>query len=164
MRIPKQFTHLRQHIDAFLARATPNRKNVFVMMRYKQANQYQDIENTIRTSLQHRGLNCHLAKDHTFLPTDMWGNLCVYMLACDFGISVFEQIDDRDFNPNVSMETGFMLAADRPLLLLKEQRMVALPTDVCGHLYKPFDSYSIATSVTSAVSQWIDDLRARGIL
>lgn len=133
-------------------------------MRYKQADHYIEIENTIRTSLNRRGLNAHLAKDHQFLPNNLWDNICVYMLACDFGIVVFEEIDNRDFNPNISIEIGFMLALGKECLLLKDKRMPKMPTDICGHLYRDFDTYNITDTVSNQIASWVQDLRTRGLL
>jgi hypothetical protein len=164
MRLPGHFSHLKPHVTAFLDNCSPNRRNVFVMMRYRSAPQYVEIEETIRTFLTRRGLGMHLAKDHSFVPSDMWDNLCVYMLACDFGIAVFEEIDSRDFNPNVSIEVGFMAAAGKDVLLLKDQRMPRMPTDFCGHLYKDFDTYNITATIPDQLSAWLADLRARGCL
>ena len=54
---------------------------------------------------------------------DVWNNVCVYMMGCAYAICVFEDIDTRDFNPNVAIEYGFLRAMDRRILLLKEQRL-----------------------------------------
>ena len=164
MRLPPSLVHLRPHVTTFQANCTPARKNVFVMMRYRTQAQYAQIENAIRTSLGAAGLNVHLAKDRCYIPTDLWGNLCVYIIGCDFGVAVFEEIDTRDFNPNISIETGFMLALAKPVLLLKDQRMPHMPTDVVGHLYKDFDTYNIGATIPAQLQAWLADLRARGLL
>ena len=94
-------------------------------------------------------------KDYT---GDLWDNVCVYMLGCRFGVAVFEEIDVREFNPSVALELGFMLALSKRCLLLKEQRMTQMPTDIVGKLYKPFDSYNIPATISVAVAQWMRDI------
>jgi hypothetical protein len=58
-------------------------------------------------------------KDYT---GDLWENVCLYMLGCRFGVAVFEEIDQREFNPNVAFELGFMTAHGKRCPLLKDQR------------------------------------------
>lgn len=62
------------------------------------------------------------------------------MAACDLGVAVFEQLVEPDFNPNVSLEVGYMLAQKKKLLLLKERSLPRLSSDLVGHLYKEFDA------------------------
>jgi hypothetical protein len=164
MRLTKEFVHLKPHIDSFLRSCPVNKKNVFIMMRYQDTKQFKEIETAIITSLTRSGLNAHLAKDHQFLPVNLWDNICIYMLACDFGIAVFEEIDSREFNPNIAIEVGFMKALGKECLLLKDKRMLQMPTDFCGHLYRAFDTYHIKKSISGEISNWIEDLRTRGIL
>lgn len=72
-------------------------------------------------------------------------------------VSVFEDIDHRDFNPNVSLELGYMLGKHKRCLILKERRLQQLPTDVVNRLYKPFDAFDIEGSIGSQVLEWIDN-------
>lgn len=77
----------------------------------------------------------------------MWANIQAYIATCNYGVAVFDQINDKDFNPNVSLEVGYMLALQKPVLLLKEQRLQSLPTDLVGHLYKQFDGFDVEGSI-----------------
>jgi nucleoid DNA-binding protein len=131
--------------------------NVFVMMRYQPKDYYKKIELSIRSTLSNHGLFARLAKD-SMKSVDLWSNVKYYMDNCSLGIAVFEQIDQRDYNPNVSIEVGYMRAQKKPCLLLKEKRLQALPTDLCGSLYKEFDIMNIEVSVQEAVSAWINDI------
>lgn len=76
------------------------------------------------------------------------------MNYCRFGIAVFEEIDERDFNPNISLELGYMYALKRRCLLLKDSRMPRLPTDTCGKIYRDFDTYKLSNSLSKQVSDW----------
>lgn len=137
-------------------------KSVFVMMRYRESNIYGDIEKTIIETLHGLGLEPRLAKDKSY-SDDLWENVRIYMHACKFGIAVFEEIDERSFNPNVSMEVGYMYALCKRVLLLKEGRMPKLPTDILGRIYRSFDSYRIQETVSTQIKSWVEhDLGFKG--
>ncbi len=51
-----------------------------------------------------------------------------------------------------------MMAHGKRCLLLKDQRMPKMPTDVVGKLYKEFDSYNITNSIRVAADRWTRDL------
>lgn len=131
--------------------------NVFIMMRYGESNQFDDLKKVMKTSLEEFGLIGHLASDKA-LSDDVWDNICIYMLGCKYGIAVFEQINEREFNPNVSLELGFMYASGKRCLLLKDSRMPQLPTDVCGMIYNDFDSYKLSPSIQGCIREWVNDL------
>lgn len=136
--------------------------NVFVMMRYRRNPHFGNIEHTIRSALAAHELIAHLAKDRAYSDV-LWENLRVYMDGCRYGLAVFEEIDEREFNPNISLELGYMMAQHKRCLLLKERRMPRLPTDVCGFLYRDFDFFSIAESITEQINDWVcNDLRIEG--
>ncbi len=131
--------------------------NVFVMMRFRDNNpNFTKIELTIRNTLEKYGLRARLAKDIAY-SDEIWTNIVYYMQNCKYGIAVFEEIDDREYNPNISMELGFMYALDRKCLLLKDERMPRLPTDICGKIYKDFDTYRIEQSISNRLKEWCEN-------
>lgn len=142
-----------QLMGAFL-RQYPYDQNVFVMMRYRRQQHFLAIEGAIRTALSSHGLNAHFAKDRAFHDI-LWDNIRVYMDSCLYGLAVFEEIDERDFNPNISLELGYMMAREKRCLLLKEKRMPGLPTDICGFLYRDFDIFDIENSIGTQIRQWV---------
>ena len=131
--------------------------NIFIMMRFRDAPQQKDILSTIRKSLADYGINALRADDKSYAQS-LFANIRSYMNACNRGIAVFEQIDDTDFNPNVSIELGYMISQGKKVLLFKEKRLKALPTDIVGQLYKPFDSYDIQTTIDSGINEWLRDI------
>ena len=133
----------------------PLPRSVFVMMRYGGTEQSAAIEQSITDTLKSYGLVARLAKDKAY-SDDPWENVRVYMHASQYGIAIFEEIDQRAFNPNVAMEVGYMYALGRRLLLLKERRMPAMPTDIVGRIYRSFDSYKIPETMGREVRQWIE--------
>jgi hypothetical protein len=78
------------------------------------------------------------------------------MTCCHYGVAVFEDIDRLDFNPNVSLELGYMMGHRKRTLILKEQRLPNLPADVVHRLYKPFDMFAITDSVSREVRRWVE--------
>jgi hypothetical protein len=101
-------------------------RNVFVMMRYADTPQFRQIEASIRSALERYGLIARLAKDRA-LSDDLWENIRLYMGTARYGIAVFEEIERRDFNPNISLELGYMYALGRRCLLLKASACRASP-------------------------------------
>ncbi|MBD3342169.1 MAG: hypothetical protein GF353_23915 [Candidatus Lokiarchaeota archaeon] len=130
--------------------------NVFVMMRYRDDEKYILIETSIRTALSKYGLKSRLAKDRAYFD-NLWDNIIFYMKNSKYGLAVFEEIDDRDFNPNISMELGYLYALDCRCLLLKDKRMPRLPTDICGKIYKDFDTYDIEKSIENRITEWCEN-------
>ncbi len=137
---------------------TPAEKNVFVMMRYRDTDQFKRIEDAIRTSLKNKGLNAMLAKDYQHAP-QLWDNICEYMDHCRYGIAVFDAYPlaqgEPRLNPNVCTELGYMLAKNRPCLLLKDKSLEHLQTDVRGFIYETFDGDRLA-GLEEKVAIWVD--------
>jgi len=131
--------------------------NVFIIMRFNLTEQFQEISKSIIDGLSKYGL-FGLRADNKSYSEDLWANVCGYMLACKYGIAVFEDIDDRNFNPNVALEYGFMVARKKPVLLLKEQRMPKIPTDITGKLWKPFSIFNIKNSIKEQIDSWAIDI------
>lgn len=137
-------------------------RNVFIMMRFLDTNQMNSIAQTIKSALTDRDLVGLRADDRDYTG-ELWSNVQTYMTASRFGIAVFEDIEERHHNPNVALELGYMLARQKRCLILKEQRLDALPTDLIGKLYKPFDVFNIDETVRAQVHRWTD-VDLRGIL
>jgi hypothetical protein len=155
-------THLEPYLRAFLEEHPDPDRNVFVMMRFFDSPQLNEVYAAIKAALAARGFHATRADDRDYTG-ELWSNIEVYLACCKLGIAVFEDIDQRDFNPNVSLELGYMLGRRKRCLILKEKRLPNLPADVIHRLYKPFDMFDVTNSVTREVSRWIDiDLGANG--
>jgi len=137
-------------------------RNVFVIMRFGKHPMYKALERTIKDTVRLYGFKAILARDVSFHP-DLWGNIKFCMACSRYAIVVFERMLQPDFNPNVSLELGYMLGLDKPCLLLKEATLPLLPTDIVGHLYREFDATRIKASVASAVIQWLEGLGQRRV-
>jgi hypothetical protein len=130
--------------------------NVFVMIRYRDTRPFRDLEGSIREALGACGLRARLAKDRA-LSEDLWENVRIYMNASRYGLAVFDEIHEREFNPNIALELGYMYALGRRCLLLKDKRMPRLPTDTLGKIYKDFDPHDVESTVPPQVRSWCED-------
>ena len=131
--------------------------NAFLMMRFAARSANRDITKSLEASLSRYAIQLLRADQKTYSPS-LWDNVRQYMEACDFGVAVFEQLVEADFNPNVSLEVGYMLAQHKRLLLLKERSLPRLPSDLVGHLYKEFDGGDIEGSIGKACLDWLRDI------
>ena len=156
----KDFPHLEDGLREFLRDHPEPSRNVFVMMRFQESEQMEEILHAIRAELSAQEFHAIRAARTRDYTGELWTNVETCMLGCKLGIAVFEDIEERSFNPNVALELGWMLARRRRCLMLKEKRLPALPTDMIGRLYKPFDAFNIRSSVQQRVKEWLTvDLR-----
>jgi hypothetical protein len=137
-------------------------RNVFVMMRFRGDPHYHRIFDVIKQVLEEHGLEA-MRVDQKSYPDDddLWNNIVVYMMGCKYGIAVFKDFDERDFNANVAIEWGFMRALNKRVLILKEQRMTRIPSDVTGNRYRPFDMMNLEATIREQVLSWLCDIDMR---
>lgn len=147
--------HLEPHLREFLNDHPDPDRNVFVMMRFLKSAQLDEAHAAIKATLALRGFHAMRADDRDYTG-ELWSNIEVYLTCCRYGIAIFERIESRDFNPNVSLELGYMLGRRKRCLILKEQRLPDLPADVIHRLYKTFDMFNVEASVSREVGRWID--------
>lgn len=149
-----------------LSKISPYEKNVFVMMPFRQGDdeQFKEIEVIIRSELRKKGFTAWLASDKD-LDETLWGNITAFMTACKYGIAVFTRREDitkgtvePEFNPNVSLELGFMVSRGKEVLLLKDIVLKTLPTDLMGHLYKQFDLRKVRRQLPAIVRRWAGEI------
>ena len=88
---------------------------------------------------------------------DLYPNVKVYMHACNFGIAVFDRLTADDFNPNVSLEVGYLFGMGKNVLLLKDKTLKSLQTDLTGKLYKEFDPQDIENTLPKQIEKWLSD-------
>jgi hypothetical protein len=160
LQLPPGYEHYSRYLPAFLSDHPEIDNNIFLMMRFRAEDQYEEILSTLKIEFSKYGLKILRADDKDYTG-DLWENVCLYMLGSRYGVAVFEEIDAREFNPNVALELGFMTAQNKRCLLLKDKRMPKLPTDIVGKLYKEFDTYNITSTVTTAAQRWCADIGFR---
>lgn len=128
----------------------------FVMMQFSATTAHEAIERAIKTTLNKHGMRGLLARDKEY-HEELYPNIQTFMHGCGFGIAVFERIQSDDFNPNVSLEVGYMLGLKKPVLLLKDQTLHALQTDLVGRLYRPFDPQNPGATIPKQIEAWLED-------
>lgn len=131
----------------------------FLMMQFEKTPAHDRIVAAIRRAFLARGITALRADDFQF-HDDLFPNVKTYMHGCSMGVAVFETITTKEFNPNVSLEVGYMLALGKPICLLKDQNLQSLHADLTGKLYRNFDSRNPDGTIPDQVNQW---LTSRGL-
>jgi hypothetical protein len=142
--------------QAFVQNHPDPAKVCFIMMQFGTTTRHNEIVQGIKSILVSHGISGLRADDRQY-HDDLLGNLLTYMHGCGFGISVFERLEDDDFNPNVSLELGYMLGLGKPVCLLKDSTLRTLNTDLMGRLYKSFDPQAPARTMAPELEQWLKD-------
>lgn len=132
----------------------------FLMMPFTETPAHRVIAKTIRDTCMHYGLRALRADDHRY-SDELLPNIRTYMHGCGFGIAVFERLVVEHFNPNVSLEVGYMLALGKPVCLLKDKTLTTLPSDLVGRLYENFDVQRVADTLPEVLARW---LRQKGLV
>ena len=146
--------HLEPYLRTFLQDHPDYDRNVFIMMRFSETPQMKQIHESIVACLAGHGMNAVRADDRDYTG-ELWSNIEVYLTGCKYGIAVFEDVDQRDFNPNVSLELGYLMGRGKRTLLLKEKRLPQIPSDVVHRLYKEFDIFDVENSIRREVGKWV---------
>jgi hypothetical protein len=155
---PQIANHIQESLNRFGEDYPDPARVAFIMMRFGDSPPHFEIENVIKATLRKHGFTGVLARDRQY-HDDLFSNIQTYLHGCGFGISVFERIEKDDFNPNISLEVGYMLALNKQVLLLKDKSLKALQTDLVGKLYRPFNVHDVANSMPAMVESWLQDKR-----
>ena len=169
LHLPRGYEHLTQSVRQ-CRREHPYESSVFVMMKFPdglpkdQARLVDRIYEVIAKALGAYSLVARRADKKQYEP-DLWNNLCVYMLGCQFGLAVLEDRGANEMNPNVALEYGFMKALNKEVGLLREQSFKHDRADLIGKLVKPFTiqeglvlDESDESSLERAIQDWMIDL------
>ncbi|MDQ3706293.1 MAG: hypothetical protein M3437_13980 [Chloroflexota bacterium] len=135
----------------------PNpRKVAFIMMQFGKTSAHEHIVTAVRTSLAKQGITALRADDKQY-HDDLLPNIITYMYGCGFGIAVFERLESELFNPNVSLEVGYMLALGKSVCILRDRTLKTLPTDLISKLYKTFDPQDPIGTIPAELEKWLGD-------
>lgn len=147
---------LQPFLDNFQLEHGNSARVAFVMMRFADTPLQQQAFQAVRDTCATFGITA-LRADHRAYSEDLLPNIRTYMHGCGFGIAIFERIQRDDFNPNVSLEVGYMMALGKPVCLLKDRTLDALHTDLVGRLYESFDPQNAAGSIPAVLERWLRD-------
>jgi hypothetical protein len=147
---------IQESLQKFRSDFPDPRKVCFIMMKFGTTTAHADIEAGIKAVLSKYGFIGLLARDKEY-HEDLYPNIQTYMHGCGFGIAVFERIESDDFNPNVSLEVGYLMGLKKMVLLLKDKTLQTLHTDLVGKLYRSFDPLHPDKTIGSEVERWLED-------
>lgn len=144
---------------------------IFVIMPFrKECDLIYDI---VEDVFSKQGFKVTKASEKEF-QNDLWDNVQVYLDCCRAAVSIFHfdnkkegcfgslkkllAIEKTEFNPNVAIETGYMIAHrdKKDVCILKDKRLKNLPTDFLGKLYKEYDINNL-DNLREQLNTWIND-------
>lgn len=147
---------IHQSLTKFFEDHPDSKKTGFIMMQFGSTSLHESIVSGICSTLATYGLTALRADDKEY-HEDLFSNVQTYLYGCGFGIAVFERLEDDDFNPNVSLEVGYMRALGKKVCLLKDRTLKTLQTDLVGKLYKSFDPQNPGQSIPPELQKWLED-------
>jgi hypothetical protein len=131
-------------------------KVAFIVMRFGQTGLHEKVVKGIKSALEPHGITGLRADDKQY-HDDLFNNVLTDIHGCGLGIAVFERIESNEFNPNVSLEVGYMMALRRHVCLLKDKTLGVLHSDLVGKLYRSFDPQDPIRSIPPVLRQWLSD-------
>lgn len=135
----------------------PVRSDVaFIVMQYGESKAYNDILKIIKETLNKYNISGVIANDKEY-HEELYYNVLTYIYGCDFGIAVFERIEEDNFNPNVALEVGYLLALKKPVCLLKDKTLPFLHTDIVGKIYRAFNTRKPKETISKVLIKWMED-------
>jgi hypothetical protein len=143
-------------IQEFKKTYSSPKKVGFILMPFEKSIGYENILLTIKKVLQKNDCIGLRADDRIF-HDDVFYNILTYLHGCDFGIAVFDKSETNNFNPNVSLEVGFLMALNKPVFLLKDKNLTTLQSDLAGKLYSEFDPQNIEGTISPMLKKWLLD-------
>lgn len=147
---------IRESFANFKKLHSDSKKTGFIMMKFENTSAHNKILTAIRDTSRKLGLEALRSDDREY-HKDLFSNVETYMWGCGFGIAVYDRIEEEEFSPNVSLETGYMLALRKPVCLLKDKTLQTLHADLLGKLYKPFDPQAPEKTIPNELSKWLYD-------
>jgi hypothetical protein len=145
---------LREPLTKFYKDHRQNNKCAFLMMKYEDSPIQSKIVQELRNLFKKHDLEL-LRADDKYYSDELLTNIRTYMHGCGFGVAIFDRINSEEFNPNVSLEIGYMMALKKPILFLKDITLKSLQTDLVGKLYEEFDFQNSKRSFDKSVSKWL---------
>lgn len=128
----------------------------FLMMKYEDSEMQKKLTSILKALFSEKGYSI-LRADEKSYSDEVLPNIKTYMHGCAFGVALFERINNEYFNPNVSLEIGYMMALQKPILYLKDSTLRSLHTDLVGKLYSEFDFQNPEPTLRIAVQRWLAD-------
>jgi len=151
-------TEILTSIEEFRRDHPDPKKTAFLIMKFKDDEQYHNIVRCVKEAFLEFDIDLVRADDRQY-HDDLFLNVLTYIHGSGMGVAIFDRIDTNEFNPNVSLEVGYMMALSKPICFLKDATLPTLPTDLFGKLYKPFSTFRPDLTINKDVAKWITDKR-----
>jgi hypothetical protein len=126
------------------------------MMEFGDTWVHEGIAEAIKKALKARGVTGVRADDKCY-HDHLYFNVLTYMHGCSMGVAVHDRIKAEAQNPNVALEVAYLFALCKPVCLLKDKTLAALPADLVGWMYEPFDTLNPFETIPPPVSKWLSD-------
>jgi len=132
--------------------------NVFLMMRFKKAN--QALSDFMIETLSEAGLRGVRADAKEWDVTgDVYNPLAV-LYCCKYGIALFDEpMQHQAYNPNVIYELAIMHYQEKSCLILRHAKLPEMPFDLIKNLYVPYDR---DLAIRENIRTWIAKIRPAG--
>ncbi len=148
---------IQDSVDRFRADHSDLSRVGFLMMQFGKTEAHNGIVTGLRSLFAKYGITLLRGDDKQY-HDDLMSNVLTYMHCASFGVAVFDRLEREVFNPNVSLEVGYMLAKQKPVCIVKDETLLTLPTDLMGKLYRTFSPDSAFTSIQPPVLHWATDI------
>jgi hypothetical protein len=127
-----------------------------LIMRFSGEKPYARILNVIDETARSRGIHILRADSYDF-HNDLLSNVRTYLHGCSFGVAVYDRIEAEQHNANVGLEIGYLMALNKPVLLLKDRTLPSLQADLAGRLYRTFDPHDPEGTIPNQLTKWFED-------
>ena len=155
-RLAYQPVEIQQSLENFKKDFPDPTGTAFIMMAFGQTPAHNKITQAVKNTLDQYGIKGLRADDRQY-HSDLFFNILTYIYGCSLGVAIFERFEAEYFNPNVSLEVGYMLALGKKVCFLKDNTLRSLNTDLVGRLYRSFDPQRISSSVRRELGKWLQD-------
>ena len=140
-------------LHRFKQRYPDDKPVAFIIMRFGPGRLLERIHKQIKETLSQFGIIGVRADEFSF-SDKLFVNVETYLHGCDFGVVVFERIENDVLSPNIALEAGYLQALRKPICILKERSIKTMPTDLLGAVYVEFDAHELKRSLKQALRQW----------
>lgn len=147
--------NLSEAMERFYRDFPPSKPVGFIIMRFGKTPEHYEIQAVLEEVSEETKVPL-IRADYETYHSNLFENVRIYLYGCSFGIAVFEDAEEKGFNPNVSLEVGYLLALGKPVLLLKSSSLSQMPTDIMSELYYSYNANSRSNARTkNHILKWI---------
>lgn len=156
MSVDQPPVEIKESLDRFKKDYPDPTKAAFIIMEFGNTWVHEAITEAVKKALGAHGIVGIRADDKSY-HDELFNNILTHLHGCGLGVAIYERIKTEAQNPNVALEVGYLFALRKPVCLLKDQTLAALPADLVGRLYHPFDPLGPAKTIPQVVSKWLSD-------